>query len=334
MSNSDNAEGQDKKRPFSALLFALIIFAVLASILFYQKKKTENEAPYDEFSLSSLIGYSGFDLEKSVTPRVMGDEKAPVKITEYSSFTCGACGLFHGETFEKIKENYIDTGKAYFVFSDLPRNVEDVTIGAISRCIPQKSYFEFLDLIFETQKDWIESENPIKQVEEKAVIAGAEPKRINQCYNSEKLRKALVDDAKEALKEYKLAETPALVINDVHVLKGLDSYEKIRDAIEEELAKAEAKVKEEETKGAALAPASDFEQYASVVFAGGSAEDEEVQAFADMEPAFGEEASQSKLDIEKLVEPRILGNPDAPLKISDHSSYTCGACKQVSPGLF
>ena len=317
MSDSNHSEEQEKKHPFGALFFSLIVFAVLAALLFYQKKKIENDAPYDEFSLSKFIEYgSDFDLEKSTTPRIMGDKNAPVKIVEYNSFTCGACGLYRETTLKMIKENYIDTGKAYLVFNDMPRNVKDVTIGVIARCIPEKTYFEFLDLIFETQKEWMNSEDPIKEIKEKAVIAGASPELIDQCYYSKDLRKTLVKTAKEALKKHKLGRIPALVVNDTHIVIGYDPYEKIRDVIEEELAKAEAM---EETKDVVTAPVAEED---------GEEDTDQTKAPADIETASGEETTQIVLDIEKLTEPRILGNPDAPLKISDHSSFTCSACSR------
>lgn len=32
------------------------------------------------------------------------------------------------------------------------------------------------------------------------------------------------------------------------------------------------------------------------------------------------------LDLQQAMQPRILGNPNAPIKISEHSSFTCGHC--------
>lgn len=304
MPDPDHTQNE-KKHPFTALLFSLAVFAVLAGLVFYQKNKVSSEIPYDEFNFLEALGFasnsSQFDLDKVSAPRIIGDVQAPVKIIEYSSFTCGACGLFHKKTFEKIKKDYIDTGKAYLVFNNIPRNVQDVSISTIARCIPEKAYFTFLDLIFETQKEWMESDNPVKQVKEKAVVAGVPSESIDECYNSEKLRKTLVKNAKAALLKFDVKQTPTLVINDTHVVMGLDTYKNIRDVIEEELAKAE------EHEPAVIIPDADISNLADE----GSADDEEVK---------------DGLNIEVLVEPRILGNPEAPLKISDYSSYTCDAC--------
>lgn len=46
----------------------------------------------------------------------MGAADAPVTITEFSDFQCGYCKKFWAETLPKLKESYIETGKARFVY--------------------------------------------------------------------------------------------------------------------------------------------------------------------------------------------------------------------------
>ncbi len=340
---------QEKKHPVSALLFALLLFALIASLLFYQKNKTGKDKPYDEFNFLEAVGLTSkdqpFDLEKAGNPRTIGNIEAPVKISEYSSFTCGACGLFHKGSYEKIKKEYIDTGKAYLVFNDIPRNVEDVSISAVAQCLPDNAYFTFLDLVFETQETWMAAEKPLQDIKEKMVTAGMSIDVINQCFKSEKLREKLVKKARKALKKHEVKQTPTLVINDKHLLMGLDPYEKIRDTIEAELAKDDVEEIETYGKKVEAVPENKDNKNDSValVTEQGSADDEtsqlvlevvdlseqaipEPKSLNNIESSAGEEADQDILDIKSLAEPRIVGNPNAPLKISEYSSYTCGAC--------
>ena len=52
---------------------------------------------------------------------LIGDKsKAKVAIVEFSDFDCPYCKKFYTDTFEQIKTNFIDTGKAVFVYRDLP----------------------------------------------------------------------------------------------------------------------------------------------------------------------------------------------------------------------
>ena len=47
------------------------------------------------------------DTIEALENQSMGDESAPIKMTEFASLTCGHCAKFHNEVFPKIKENYI-----------------------------------------------------------------------------------------------------------------------------------------------------------------------------------------------------------------------------------
>ena len=52
---------------------------------------------------------------------ILGDRsKAKVAIVEFADYDCPFCKKFYTDTFEQIKKNFVDTGKAIFVFRDLP----------------------------------------------------------------------------------------------------------------------------------------------------------------------------------------------------------------------
>ena len=50
----------------------------------------------------------------------LGAEDAPVTMVEFTDFQCPYCKRFHDNTFPKLKEKYIDTGKLRYVSMDLP----------------------------------------------------------------------------------------------------------------------------------------------------------------------------------------------------------------------
>lgn len=47
-----------------------------------------------------------------------------------------------------------------------------------------------------------------------------------------------------------------------------------------------------------------------------------------------ETAEPVSIDVQKALAPRILGNPSAPIKISEHSSFTCGHCGNFHKNTF
>lgn len=177
-----------------------------------------------------------FDLEKASTPRILGNPDAPIKISEHSSFTCGACAMFHKSNFKMIKEEYIDTGKAYIVFDDFPRNKYDIIIGSVARCVPETAYFNFIQLLFETQADWL-NEEYLTHLKQNAKLTGASETQINNCLNSTELHEALAKRQKAAHEDHAVESTPTLVINDSVIVSGLAPYATIKAALEAALVK-------------------------------------------------------------------------------------------------
>src|SRR5216683_4062242 len=79
----------------------------------------------------------------SVTPkdRVLGQADAPVTIIEYASLTCPHCAAFDRDTLPKIRQNWIDTGKAKLVYRDFPLDGWALRAAMVARCAPPERYF-------------------------------------------------------------------------------------------------------------------------------------------------------------------------------------------------
>ncbi len=253
MSEEETKTEENKGK--SPLGIILVLFAILAILLGYglfnnaQKAKdganTQTAATSDEPSANQETTQTKslhtdaetavaveLDIDALSTPRILGDINAPVKISEHSSFTCGHCGKFHATNFKKIKQEYIATGKAYIVFDDFPRNRPDLLIGAIARCVPEQSYFNFIQLIFETQKDWINDTNYIDYIKQNAKLAGADMSKVEACYESKELQENMAERREAAHNDHDVKSTPTLVINDSVTIGGMDNYEKVKAALD------------------------------------------------------------------------------------------------------
>lgn len=81
---------------------------------------------------------------------VLGDANAPITLIEFSDYRCPFCERFHTDAFPQIKKNYIDTGKAKFIYRDLsihPPQSDDA--AAAAHCAAdQGKYWDYHGKLF------------------------------------------------------------------------------------------------------------------------------------------------------------------------------------------
>lgn len=170
-----------------------------------------------------------------IQPRILGDVNSPLEIREHSSFTCSHCKHFHETNFKNIKQDYIDTGKAHIIFDDFPRNKVDLTAGVIARCVPEKAYFNFVQLLFETQDDWAFGDKYVDYLRQNAKLVGLNDAEIDACLNNKELQEGLAKNAQMAAEQHSVNSTPTLVLNNKKVVPGLLSYDELKAEFEKQL---------------------------------------------------------------------------------------------------
>jgi protein-disulfide isomerase len=181
------------------------------------------------------------DIAKLSVPRTMGKADAPLKVTEYASFTCPHCAHFHQDSFKKLQTDFIDTGKLHLTFSDFPTNLPAVQASKVARCIPDENYFNFVSLLFQTQDDWSTKPEYQKLLKQNALIAGIDEKTFEACINSEDLQKAILTEVEKANKEKNVDGVPTLIFDDGQLISGNMPYEEMKKIIEDKLSKLEKK---------------------------------------------------------------------------------------------
>ena len=152
-----------------------------------------------------------------VTPlpvRGIGNPDAPIKIVEYSSLTCGHCGAFHTETLPGLKEKYIDSGQLYMEFREYPLNKTALDASKILRCIPEEQYYNFMNLLFQTQSDWAFKGDHVMNLRQNAKLAGMSDQMFDACIEDETLERAIAEGVKLASEKWNIRSTPTFIVND------------------------------------------------------------------------------------------------------------------------
>ncbi|MBI2147342.1 DsbA family protein [Candidatus Woesearchaeota archaeon] len=162
-----------------------------------------------------------------------GKKEAPVTIIEFSDFQCPFCRRFFEETYPKLKEEYIKTGKVKFYFRDfpLPIHPDAQKAAEAARCAgDQKKFWSMHDEIFKNQ-DAIS----VDYLQQYAEGIGLDMAAFSACLNSGAYEKEVQQDVDEG-NDMGVAGTPAFFVNGI-IIPGALPFEEFKKIIDGELAK-------------------------------------------------------------------------------------------------
>ena len=168
----------------------------------------------------------------------IGAPDAKVQITEYASFTCPHCASFHAQNWDKLKAEYIDTGKVRFTLREVYFDRYGLWAAMMARCGGEMRYYCIVDILFETQTDWAASQDPNAVVANLRKIgrpAGMDDATIDACMKDGAMAEAMVARYETNFAADGVEGTPTIFINGVkHSNMGYDDLKALVDA---ELAK-------------------------------------------------------------------------------------------------
>lgn len=175
----------------------------------------------------------------TLSDRKLGQDDAPVKIIEFSSLSCGHCGNFHAEVYPEIKKNYIETGKVQLIMVDFPLNLPALKGSLLAHCLPEDQYFNFLQLLFTTQQNWMSGDFEAN-LKQNAQLAGLSSSDVDACLGNKDLEEQIVSRMKEASEKWEVSSTPSFIINDgFEKVEGNRPYEEFSRILDRALNKAE-----------------------------------------------------------------------------------------------
>ena len=164
--------------------------------------------------------------------RTYGVDKAPVKIEEFSSLTCGFCAKLHREVYPELVEKYVKTGKVQIIYRNYP--LDNVAMGAsvLGLSMPKNKYFAYLQYAFNNQGELVQKQ--LATLYKWGQLGGFNKAQVNEILGNNELLKAVVEDMKKGDKKYKITGTPTLIINGTKYQGALTTKD-IFMAIDKEL---------------------------------------------------------------------------------------------------
>lgn len=186
---------QQKKRNITtAVLIAAAALVLVLALVFL---------PNILLNLSHGLGSPGFPL---------GDPDAPVTVYEFSSYTCSHCYDFNENAAKAFIANYVDTGKVYFNYVNLPADSEDSLLAAkASYCAAaQEKFYDYKDQLFTyaSVTDGFSETNLLQY----ASLAGLDGDAFEACMASDKYTTAYTQDIQFA-SQSGVNATPTFLVN-------------------------------------------------------------------------------------------------------------------------
>lgn len=176
---------------------------------------------------SAQIGGAGdpskpVDVKVRANDHILGNKDAKVTIVEFSDFQCPFCRSFWSNTLSQIKKDYIDTGKAQFVYKHFPLDFHPGAKPAAegSECASdQGKFWEMHDKIYEEQAKLGQGTVQFtkQDVAKWAAAVGLNMNQFNQCVSSGKYSQLVGDDLAYG-SSLGISGTPTFFINGQRVV--------------------------------------------------------------------------------------------------------------------
>ena len=169
-----------------------------------------------------------------------GERGARLAIIEYSDFQCPFCGSYSRETFPKIDENYVKTGKVRYIFRDFPlqqMHPNALQAAEAAHCAgDQSKFWEMHARLFANQRAL-----SARDLFQHGQALGLDMAKFNQCIMGGKYRDAIRKSMAEG-ERFGVEGTPTFLLGVVgpdekvkviRTLVGAETYDDFKATLEE-----------------------------------------------------------------------------------------------------
>ena len=136
----------------------------------------------------------------------LGDPKAKVLLVEFSDYQCPYCGRYANETFSKLIDTYVKTGKVRYALRNFPiqqlHPLAEKAAEAAECAGEQGRYWEMHERLFKNQQAL-----DVKEMPGYAAVLGLDQASFEQCIDSGKFTAKVMTDVADGTK-LKVSGTP------------------------------------------------------------------------------------------------------------------------------
>lgn len=165
----------------------------------------------------------------------LGNDNAPITVTEYTDYQCTYCQRYFFQTYGKIKDLYVKTGLVKYIVKNIPLSFHPAAplAATASFCAgEQGKYWEMHSKLFAYQGEWSYADDLNRTLLGYARELKIDDDIFSKCLTSGKFDALMTKDQDEAT-SLGISGTPSFSIND-QILIGaqpLKAFEKIFNSV-------------------------------------------------------------------------------------------------------
>ena len=195
---------------------SILIAAVLISgALLYTRNTAGQNAVVPTGVVQKPVGKVTIDLTNAM---MLGDAKAPVTVVEYADFQCPFCERYFQQNEATLISQYVNTGKARFVWKDYAFLGQESTWAAeAARCAnDQGKFWAYHDYLYTHQGSENSGAFSKANLKKFAGVLGLNATQFNTCLDTDKYA-AFIQQETQAGSAIGVQGTPATFINGLLV---------------------------------------------------------------------------------------------------------------------
>jgi protein-disulfide isomerase len=205
------------RRGGTALLTALALTTALAGAACGGESddgspSSPSSAP--SFSPTLLAGSTQVPaLAEMLADKHLGPAGAPNVVIAYSSFACSHCADFHTQSLPTLKQQYLDTGAATFVYRDFSLDRTSLRGAMVARCAGDGRFYAVLDVIYQARPSWAQASDPWGALQKILRDAGLSQGLMDACLATPGLEDGILAIRQQGITTYGINATPTFVVN-------------------------------------------------------------------------------------------------------------------------
>ncbi|MBH0157170.1 MAG: DsbA family protein [Bacillota bacterium] len=224
---------KQKSNPFKKIVLGtLVLFGIILGLFLISNANQD----------SDLNTQSSYKSSPSIKGQpTIGDAKADVQVVEFGDYKCPACKAWSAQIFPKLQKDFIDTGKVKFSFINVLFHGEESELASIAGesvfAQDEEAFWIFNKKMFEEQPAenhdgaWITTDKILEVLSKNTPEIDRE--KVKQDMESKATLEEVSKDI-ELVKEYKVEQTPSIMVNGT-MLTDPFNYEELTKLIEQEL---------------------------------------------------------------------------------------------------